>query len=63
MTSRLRALFLKEKLDAEMAEELRAHLEMQEQANRAAGMSAPAHGLVLWKVFYKQRRRKSAKSE
>ena len=40
MTSRLRALFLKEKLDAEMAEELRAHLEMQEQANRAAGMSA-----------------------
>jgi tRNA pseudouridine38-40 synthase len=28
---------------------------------RAAGMSAPAHGLVLWKVFYKQRRRKGAK--
>ena len=22
----------------------------------AAGMSAPAHGLVLWKVFYKSRR-------
>ena len=38
--SRLRALFQKEKLDAEMSEELRAHLEMQEQANRAAGMSA-----------------------
>ena len=37
---RLRALFLKEKLDAEMSEEMRAHLEMQEQATRAAGMSA-----------------------
>ena len=39
ITSRLRALFHKEKLDAEMSEELRAHLEMQEQANRAAGMA------------------------
>jgi len=38
--SRLRALFQKEKLDAEMSEELRAHLEMQEAANRAAGMNA-----------------------
>jgi tRNA pseudouridine38-40 synthase len=28
---------------------------------RAAGMTAPAHGLVLWKVFYKQQRRKGAK--
>lgn len=28
-----------------------------------AGMSAPAHGLVLWKVFYKQPRRKGAKKE
>jgi predicted permease len=37
---RLRALFRKERLDAEMSEELRAHLEMQEQANRAAGMSS-----------------------
>jgi predicted permease len=35
---RLRTLFLKEKLDAEMSEELRAHLEMQAAANRAAGM-------------------------
>ena len=25
---------------------------------RSAGMSAPAHGLVLWKVFYKKNRRK-----
>jgi predicted permease len=38
--SRLRALFRKQKIDAEMAAEMRAHLEMQEQANRAAGMSA-----------------------
>ena len=36
---RLRALLRKEKLDAEMTEEMRAHLEMQEQANRAAGMA------------------------
>jgi tRNA pseudouridine38-40 synthase len=28
---------------------------------RVAGMTAPAQGLVLWKVFYKQRRRKDAK--
>jgi tRNA pseudouridine38-40 synthase len=28
---------------------------------RAAGMTAPAHGLVLWKVFYKQQRREDAK--
>ncbi len=38
--NRLRVLLRKEKLDAEMAEEMRAHLELQEQANRAAGMSA-----------------------
>jgi putative ABC transport system permease protein len=36
---RLRALFRREKLDAEMSEEMRAHLEMQAAANRAAGMS------------------------
>jgi len=24
---------------------------------RVAGMSAPAHGLVLWKVFYERRAR------
>lgn len=32
---------------------------------RAAGMSAPAHGLVLWKVFYKkpQRRRATEKKQ
>ena len=30
---------------------------------RAAGMSAPAHGLVLWKVFYSTQRRKGAKPQ
>ncbi len=39
-TARLRALFRRNHLEAEMAEEMRAHLEMQEAANRAAGMSA-----------------------
>lgn len=34
----LRALFHKEQLDAEMSEELRAHLEMQEAENLAHGM-------------------------
>jgi len=28
---------------------------------RVAGMTAPAHGLVLWKVFYKQQRNKATK--
>jgi len=28
---------------------------------RVAGMTAPAHGLVLWKVFYPTQRRKNAK--
>jgi len=28
---------------------------------RVAGMTAPAHGLVLWKVFYSTQRRKVAK--
>ncbi len=35
---KLRALFRKEKLDAEMAEELRAHLELQTAENIARGM-------------------------
>ena len=30
---------------------------------RLAGMSAPAHGLVLWKVFYPTQRRKDAKAQ
>jgi tRNA pseudouridine38-40 synthase len=30
---------------------------------RVAGMTAPAHGLVLWKVFYSTQRRKGAKAQ
>jgi tRNA pseudouridine38-40 synthase len=30
---------------------------------RVAGMTAPAHGLVLWKVFYSTQRRKDAKAQ
>jgi predicted permease len=37
---KLKALLSREQLEADMTEELRAHLEMQEAANRAAGMSA-----------------------
>jgi putative ABC transport system permease protein len=45
---RLRALFRKEKLDAEMTEEMRAHLELQAAANRNAGMpSDEAHYAAL----------------
>jgi putative ABC transport system permease protein len=36
---RLRALFRRKRFESEMTEELRAHLDMQEQANRAAGMA------------------------
>src|SRR5213596_3002020 len=36
---RIRALFKKRKLDAEMDEEMRAHLEMQTQENLNAGMN------------------------
>jgi predicted permease len=36
---KLRALFRRRKIDAEMSEEMRAHLAMQETENRAQGMS------------------------
>jgi predicted permease len=39
-TRKLRTLFRREKLDAEMAEEMRAHLELQTQQNLSRGMSA-----------------------
>jgi macrolide transport system ATP-binding/permease protein len=38
--SKLRTLFRKEQLDAEMAEEMRAHLELQAAANEQQGMAA-----------------------
>ncbi len=36
----LRSLFRRDKLEAQMAEEMRLHLEMQAERNRAAGLSA-----------------------
>ena len=40
LLSRLRALFRRRQLEASMAAELQAHLELQAAANRAAGMSS-----------------------
>jgi predicted permease len=40
LRARLRVLFQKHKLDAEMDEEMRSHIEMRTQANIAAGMGA-----------------------
>ena len=37
--ARLRALFVKNRLDREMEEEVRAHLEMQAEDNQRAGMT------------------------
>src|SRR5664279_1931248 len=37
--SKLKALFAKRRFEAAMAEEMRTHLEMQEAANRVAGMA------------------------
>lgn len=34
---------------------------LSEKDRRVSGMTAPAHGLVLWKVFYEQRRNKGTK--
>jgi len=36
------------------ADEIRRMLDQKDR--RVAGMTAPAHGLVLWKVFYPQSR-------
>ena len=40
LLKKIQTLFRKEKIDAEMAEEMRLHLERRTQANLAAGMSA-----------------------
>jgi tRNA pseudouridine38-40 synthase len=42
------------------ANEIKAMLAKRDR--RVAGMTAPAHGLVLWKVFYSTPRRKGAKA-
>jgi tRNA pseudouridine38-40 synthase len=39
------------------AQEVKAMLERQDR--RAAGMNAPAHGLILWKVFYPTRSKRT----
>ncbi len=36
---------------------------LAQKDRRVAGMTAPAHGLVLWKVFYTTQRRKEAKTQ
>jgi tRNA pseudouridine38-40 synthase len=43
------------------ADEIRRMLAKQDR--RVAGMTAPAHGLVLWKVYYSTQRRKDAKTQ
>ena len=48
---KLRALFRKEKLDAEMTEEMRVHLELQAERNRAAGMNADEARYAAQRVF------------
>jgi len=35
---------------------------LRRQDRRAAGMTAPAHGLVLWKVFYEGKKRSDGKN-
>ncbi|HEV8541186.1 MAG TPA: ABC transporter permease [Verrucomicrobiae bacterium] len=49
--SRIAAVFRKEKLDAEMEEELRAHLEMRTDLNRNAGMTPEQARLAALRQF------------
>ncbi|HTO04275.1 MAG TPA: permease prefix domain 1-containing protein, partial [Opitutus sp.] len=48
---KLRALVRKDKLDAEMAEEMRLHLEMQTERNIAAGMDPNEARYAAWRQF------------
>lgn len=48
---RLRGLFRKDKLDAEMAEEMRAHLEMQAERHRAASLSPDEAHFAALRAF------------
>jgi tRNA pseudouridine38-40 synthase len=43
------------------ASEIKSMFEKRDR--RVAGMTAPAHGLVLWRVFYSVQRRKGAKAQ
>ena len=49
--SRLRMLFRRSALEADMAEEMRAHFEMQEAANRTAGMPPDEAGYAARRQF------------
>ncbi|MEO6568048.1 MAG: ABC transporter permease [Opitutaceae bacterium] len=49
--SKLKSLVGRKKLEAEMTEEMRAHLEMQTQVNRAAGMSSDEAGYAARRQF------------
>ena len=49
--SMFRALFCKAKLDAEMAEEVRLHLELQTEKNVAAGMDSDEASYVAQRSF------------
>src|SRR2546421_8177534 len=48
---KIRALFRKEKLEAEMAEELRGHVELRTQRNIAAGMAPETARYAALKDF------------
>ena len=47
----LRALFRKQRLDAEMDEELQTHIEMRTQANLKAGMEPKEARCAAWRRF------------
>jgi predicted permease len=49
--TRLKALLRRKQLEADMAEEMRAHLELQEQANRAARMPPDEAGYAARRQF------------
>src|SRR4051794_3675213 len=48
---RLRALFLKRRMDAEMDEEMGLHLELRAERNRAAGLSASEAAFAARRSF------------
>lgn len=51
LSSRLRALFRKQQLDTEMAEEMRSHIEMQTQENIDSGMNEKEARFAALKQF------------
>src|ERR1700704_139740 len=51
LPQRIRALFQKKKLDAQMDDEIRSHIEMQTQENIDAGMRPEAARLAALRQF------------